>query len=184
MTHSRTKINAVFLSALMVLSMVAAGAVFAAPAAAQAGTVAEDEVETGGSTVTVNTGGQNSIDVSSLPDGVEVSDVSDSGTYNEGEGSILFANFGDGLPDQVSFTLTPSGFSAGDPSSSLSAETQFHLMLSKATTPATTPATVKTLPQKTRQSLTARTMTMLQTSSKTDTAKSATLHSIRARNSV
>jgi hypothetical protein len=65
----------------MVLSMVAAGAAFAAPAAAQTDAVQEDEVSIGGSTVTVNTGGANSISVSDLPAGVEVTDVSDGGLY-------------------------------------------------------------------------------------------------------
>jgi hypothetical protein len=89
MTYSRTKINAVFLSALMVLSMVAAGAAFAAPAAAQTDAVQEDEVSIGGSTVTVNTGGANSIPVSDLPAGVEVTDVSDGGRITRMKSSTV-----------------------------------------------------------------------------------------------
>ena len=97
--------------------------------------VEENTVSVDGSTVTINTDGQNSIDVSGLPAGVEVSDVSDGGTYNEEEGSILFVNFGSGLPDQVSFTLTPSGFSAGETVEFTVGGTQVALQVTETTVP-------------------------------------------------
>jgi len=97
--------------------------------------VEENTVSVDGSTITINTDGQNSIDVSGLPAGVEVSDVSDSGTYNEEEGSILFINFGSGLPDQVTFTLTPSGFNAGEPVKFTVGGTQVALQVTETTLP-------------------------------------------------
>ena len=88
------------MAALMVLSMVAAGAVFAGPAAAQ--TVSTDEVSADGSTVEIATEGTASISITNIEG--EVSEISTNGA-NTDEG-ILFNNLG-GLPDTVSFVLTP-----------------------------------------------------------------------------
>ena len=99
MTQSRTKLNVVFLSALMMLSMVAVGAVFAGPVAAQ--TVTTDEVDADGSTVTIETEGAASISVTNIEGGV--SNIQGGSATDAG---ILFQSLG-GLPDTVSFDLTP-----------------------------------------------------------------------------
>lgn len=79
------------------------------------GPVAQEEVSLSGSTISVSTGGKNSISVIELPSGVSVSNVSDGGTFNEGEGAILWTNFGGGLAENVSFTLTPGeSYAVGD----------------------------------------------------------------------
>lgn len=68
-----------------------------------------------GSSITVTTGGANSISVSELPNNVNVPEASDGGTYNSEEGSILYTDFGSGLPETVSFTLVPGdSYAVGD----------------------------------------------------------------------
>ena len=72
---------------MMVLSMVAAGAVFAAPAAAQ--TLDTTEVAIDGSTVTVdNSAGTQSFAIENIPSDVSVSNVGD-GVYDSNAGEIL-----------------------------------------------------------------------------------------------
>jgi len=104
---SRLTINSIVLSVVLTLSLVAAGVTFVAPAAAQEDPVQEDDVSVDGSTVTITTSGANSISVSNLPSNATVSNISDGGSYDDEEGSILYADFGSGLPDTVSFRLTP-----------------------------------------------------------------------------
>lgn len=77
--------------------------------------IKESEVSLAGGTITVSTGGVNSISVSGLPSDVNVTEISDGGTYNPDEGSILYTDFGGGLPETVTFRLTPGdSYSTGD----------------------------------------------------------------------
>jgi hypothetical protein len=77
--------------------------------------IEENTVAAGGSTITINTEGVNSISVSDLPTDVSISAVSDGGVYNADEGSILYTDFGNGLPETVTFTLTPGdSYADGD----------------------------------------------------------------------
>jgi len=99
----------------MVLSAIAVGAAFATPAAAQSSPVQEDSVELGGSTVTINTGGAGAIGVDDLPSDVAVSEISDGGGVPGPNPDGIAWSSATGLPDTVSFTLTPdSSYSAGD----------------------------------------------------------------------
>ena len=108
MTELRTKTNALFLSALMVLSVLAIG--FAAPAAAQEATLEESEVSVDGSTVTINHGGAPALAIDSFdPASVEISDLSEGGSAQPG-GAVWQSPSG----DTESFTLTPTGADVGD----------------------------------------------------------------------
>lgn len=83
------------------------GAVLIIPVAAQTDKIKESEVALSGSTITVNTGGVNAIAIEDLPEGVTIHNVSASGTYNSEKRSILYSNFGEGLPATVTFTIDP-----------------------------------------------------------------------------
>ena len=75
----------------------------------------ENTVSVDGSTLTINTNGTNSIAVSDLPSDVDVSAVSDGGIYNSEDQSILYTDFGSGLPETVTFRLTPGEtYAVGD----------------------------------------------------------------------
>jgi hypothetical protein len=99
----------------VVLLVIGGGAAFAAPAAAQSSTVQEDSVQLGGSTVTINTGGAGAIGVDDLPSDVSVSSISDGGAAGSSNPDGIAWSSASGLPDTVSFTLTPSNnYEAGD----------------------------------------------------------------------
>lgn len=106
--------NTAFLLVILTLSLAAAGMLFTTPAAAQTDIIEEDTVFSDGSTITINTGNSAVIAVDSLPDDVEVSDVSDGGIYDDSEQTIFYLNEA-GLPESVSFVLTPGdSYAAGD----------------------------------------------------------------------
>jgi PGF-pre-PGF domain-containing protein len=113
-----------------VLLVVIVGVVPTSPVVAQSDAVEENEVDIEGSTITVSTGGANAIAVEDLPRDVTISDVSDSGVFNEDRRSILYTDLGDGLPATVTFSLNPDddaytpdsdevSFTVGDDSVSL-----------------------------------------------------------------
>ncbi|MWV40109.1 BGTF surface domain-containing protein [Natrialba sp. INN-245] len=105
MTETKKKVNAVFMAVLMVLSVVAVSAAFAAPAAAQEISVEDQDISEDGSTVELSSSDTASINVQ-LPDGWTAEDISD-------DGDLLATNevnwdFGDRDDRSVSFTLIPA----------------------------------------------------------------------------
>jgi len=87
---------------------------FTTSAVGQTNVVEEDTVFVDGSTVTINTGDSNAIAVNNLPDDAKISDVSSGGVYDDSQPLIFYFNEA-GLPDTVSFVLTPGdSYAAGD----------------------------------------------------------------------
>jgi len=102
--------------AVVVVSVLIAGAAFGGSASAQSASVQEDSVYLSGSTVTINTGGVGSIGVDQLPrDNVSISNISDGGSISSSNPDGIVWVSSSGLPNTVSFTLTPgSSYEAGD----------------------------------------------------------------------
>ncbi|TYT62840.1 BGTF surface domain-containing protein [Natrialba swarupiae] len=114
MTETKKKVNAVFMAVLMVLSVVAVSAAFAAPAAAQEISVEDQDVHEDGSTVELSSSDTASINVV-LPDGWTAEDISDGGDYFENTNEVNWDWGSDRADRSVSFTLIPAdGAEDGD----------------------------------------------------------------------
>ena len=100
---------------IVLLTVVAVGALFTAPAAAQQGDlVQQEEVNISGSVIEIDTMGYQSLTVTNLPAGANISNVK-GGTYAASEGSILFGGV-QAPPETVSFELDPdnSAYEVGE----------------------------------------------------------------------
>jgi PGF-CTERM protein len=111
MKYVRSKAGVV----VAVLLIIVSGAALPITASAQSNPVQESEVDMDGSKITVDTGGSDTTKIENLPTNVTISNVSDSGAYNDRNKSILYSTSNSSLPAKVTFTLNPadSAYTAG-----------------------------------------------------------------------